>query len=188
MSHDGSKNIGSSPVNTQLPTPETDEVAPSTGTTDSQREVKTVTGSPTKGLRATAGDSRAYHLSFRALCSGASSQGMVKFSGQYCQRLAGFNRWLNDHYQKPWIVHFAKPSKNHHRNIKYLGRYLKRPALSMSRLKHYDGKEVIFSYLNHTTKAYLRFSSKVEDFIKRFWSNGINLSSSNKSSLLLRLP
>nr|WP_244886742.1 IS91 family transposase [Endozoicomonas montiporae] len=78
-----------------------------------------------------------------------------------------FNRWLDTHYKKSWIVHFAKPSKNHHRNIKYLGRYLKRPALSMSRLKHYDGKEVIFSYLNHATKQYLRFTSGVEDFIKR---------------------
>ncbi|KEQ14857.1 hypothetical protein GZ77_11345 [Endozoicomonas montiporae] len=37
----------------------------------------------------------------------------------------------------------------------------------MSRLKHYDGKEVIFSYLNHATKQYLRFTSGVEDFIKR---------------------
>lgn len=80
---------------------------------------------------------------------------------------AEFNRWLNPHYEKYWIVHFARPSKNHHRNIKYLGRYLKRPALSMSRLKHYDGKEVVFSYLNHATKQYLRFTSRIEDFIKR---------------------
>lgn len=78
-----------------------------------------------------------------------------------------FNRWLNPHYEKNWIVHFARPSKNHHRNIKYLGRYLKRPALSMSRLKHYDGKEVVFSYLNHATKQYQRFTSGIEDFIKR---------------------
>ncbi len=78
-----------------------------------------------------------------------------------------FNRWLDTHYKKPWIVHFAKPSKNHHRNIKYLGRYLKRPALSMSPLKHCDGKEVIFIYLNHATKQYLRFTSGVENFIKR---------------------
>ena len=79
----------------------------------------------------------------------------------------GFNRWLNPHYEKNWIIHFARPSKNHHRNIKYLGRYLKRPALSMSRLKHYDGKEVVFSYLNHATKQYQRFTSGIEDFIKR---------------------
>lgn len=76
----------------------------------------------------------------------------------------GFNRWLNPHYEKNWIIHFARPSKNHHRNIKYLGRYLKRPALSMSRLKHYDGKEVVFSYLNHATKQYQRFTSGIEDF------------------------
>ena len=84
-----------------------------------------------------------------------------------CSGKTEFNRWLDTHYKKPWIVHFAKPSKNHHRNIKYLGRYLKRPALSMSRLRHCDGKEVIFSYLNHTTKQYLRFTSRMEDFIKR---------------------
>ncbi len=33
----------------------------------------------------------------------------------------------------------------------YLGRYLKRPPMAMSRLKHYDGSTVIFESLNHNT-------------------------------------
>ena len=26
-----------------------------------------------------------------------------------CSNKTAFNRWLNDHYQKPWIVHFSNP-------------------------------------------------------------------------------
>ncbi|MDE1465932.1 IS91 family transposase [Spartinivicinus poritis] len=59
---------------------------------------------------------------------------------------SGFTRWLDSHYQKTWIVHFAKPNKNHKKNVSYLGRYIKRPPLAMSRLEHYDGHKVIFNY------------------------------------------
>lgn len=30
-----------------------------------------------------------------------------------CPNLTEFNQWLDEQYQKNWIVHFAKPSKNH---------------------------------------------------------------------------
>ena len=84
-----------------------------------------------------------------------------------CPTLTQFNSWLDNHYKKSWIVHFAEPSKDHERTTKYLGRYLKRPAVSMSRLKHYDGRTVTFQYLNHKTKRYKRFTCEAEDFIKR---------------------
>jgi hypothetical protein len=67
-----------------------------------------------------------------------------------CPTLADWNHWLDPHYRKAWIVHFAKPHHHPQRNVNYLGRYLKRPPLALSRLKHYDGNTVVFAYLNHT--------------------------------------
>ena len=87
---------------------------------------------------------------------------------QQCTTQEQFNQWLDQHYRKAWIVHFAKPSKNHHRNVKYLGRYIKRPPLSLSRLVHYDGKRVIFNYLNHTTDNHEQATFEAEEFIARF--------------------
>ena len=78
-----------------------------------------------------------------------------------------FNNWLDEHYQKHWIIHFAKPGNNAQKNVKYPGRYLKRPALSMSRLKHYDGKEVVFDYLDHRDQQHKSMPCETESFIKR---------------------
>ncbi|WP_206196894.1 IS91 family transposase [Zooshikella ganghwensis] len=75
--------------------------------------------------------------------------------------------WLDQHYQKPWIVHLAKASKNHQKNVNYLGRYIKRPPLALSRLAHYDGHCVIFNYLDHNTKTHRRFECTAEDFMTR---------------------
>ena len=55
-------------------------------------------------------------------------------------------------YKKYWRVHCAKPHKNPKKDIDYLGRYIKHPAIANSRLLHYDGTEVLFKYLNHRTK------------------------------------
>ena len=86
-----------------------------------------------------------------------------KFNQHY-----SFNHFLNQLYEKNWVVHCAKPSNNNKHNINYLGRYIKRPAIAESKLKHYDGHEVTFKYLNHTTKTYQSFSLSVEQFIARF--------------------
>ncbi|PEQ15301.1 transposase, partial [Piscirickettsia salmonis] len=56
-----------------------------------------------------------------------------------------YNRLLNNQYQKYWFVNFSPADENHHHNVSYLGRYLKRPALANSRLRHYDGRSVIFN-------------------------------------------
>lgn len=79
-----------------------------------------------------------------------------------------FNQLLDKLYQKTWIVHCAKPSNNHKHNVNYLGRYTKRPPIAESKLRHYDGAEVTFKYLNHTTKTYRNFTMTVENFIARF--------------------
>lgn len=79
-----------------------------------------------------------------------------------------FQTFLNNLYQKHWIVHCAKPNKNHKKNIQYLGRYVKRPAIAESKLRHYDGNTVRFAYLEHTSKSYRQFKCSAEEFIARF--------------------
>jgi hypothetical protein len=79
-----------------------------------------------------------------------------------------FNHFLDQLYQKIWIVHCSKPSKDHKHNVDYLSRYIKRPPIAESKLKHYDGNEVTFRYLDHTTKIYRNFKLTAEQFIERF--------------------
>ncbi len=79
-----------------------------------------------------------------------------------------FNNLLNFLYKKTWIVHCSKPSKDHKHNVDYLGRYIKRPAIAESKLKHYDGNEVTFKYLDHATNTYRSLKLTAEEFIGRF--------------------
>jgi len=79
-----------------------------------------------------------------------------------------FNQFLDFLYKKTWIVHCSKPSNDHKQTVAYLSRYIKRPPIAESKLKHYDGKEVIFKYLDHHTKTYRHFKLTVEQFIGRF--------------------
>jgi hypothetical protein len=65
-----------------------------------------------------------------------------------------FNHFLDEQYQKDWYIHFAKSSPDVNHTVAYLGRYLKRPAISQSRLKHYDGNHVRFEYLDHYTNTH----------------------------------
>jgi hypothetical protein len=51
--------------------------------------------------------------------------------------------------------------------VDYLGRYVKRPAIAESKLKHYDGHSVTFSYLDHNTKTYRKYQLSAEEFIGR---------------------
>lgn len=79
-----------------------------------------------------------------------------------------FDNFLDGLYKKHWIVHCSKPTTNHKKNINYLGRYIKRPPIAESKLRHYDGFEVGFNYLDHKTSTYRRFTLTVEQFIGRF--------------------
>jgi hypothetical protein len=77
------------------------------------------------------------------------------------------NQFFDQLYQKIWIVHCSKPSDNHKKNVEYLGRYVKRPAIAESKLKHYDGNSVTFSYLDHNTNTYRKYQLTPEEFIGR---------------------
>lgn len=79
-----------------------------------------------------------------------------------------FMHFLNFLYQKKWIVHCSKPSEDHKKNVDYLARYIKRPAIAESKLRHYDGQSVVFDYLDHTTNTHRQCEITAEEFIERF--------------------
>lgn len=79
-----------------------------------------------------------------------------------------FNQFLDHLYKKAWIVHCSKPTDDHKQNVNYLGRYIKRPAIAESKLKHYDGNEIAFNYLDHNTNTYRKFKLTIDEFIGRF--------------------
>jgi hypothetical protein len=79
-----------------------------------------------------------------------------------------FNDFLDFLYKKIWIVHCSKPSEDHKITIAYLGRYIKRPPIAQSKLKHYNGQYVTFTYLDHNTKKYCQLKLTPDEFIRRF--------------------
>ena len=78
-----------------------------------------------------------------------------------------FNQFLDKQYKKSCHIHCAKPSSDPIKDLTYLSRYTKKPPFANSRLKHYDGNDVIFQYLNHTTKRHNLFKCDVIHFITR---------------------
>nr|WP_050907313.1 IS91 family transposase [Vibrio harveyi] len=60
-----------------------------------------------------------------------------------------WSRFLTSQYCRRWKLHFAKKTANVTPTMTYLGRYLKRPPISASRLRHdFQGGLVTFDYLN----------------------------------------
>lgn len=79
-----------------------------------------------------------------------------------------FNHLLDELYKKCWIVHCTKPSKSYKNAVNYLGRYVKRPPIAQSKLRHYDGDTITFAYRDHTRKEHRDFQLSVDNFIGRF--------------------
>ena len=80
-----------------------------------------------------------------------------------CQRIIdhAFRKYPNGFaaYLKPEIIWSGKWL------VKYLGRYLRHPAIANSRICDYDGKTVTFWFLDHKTKAKIFVTKDVMDFI-----------------------
>ena len=74
---------------------------------------------------------------------------------------------VEEHAKKKWVVHFAPQCKNHFRNVEYLGRYLKRPPIGETRIKHYDGKMVTYAFYDHHDKEIKEQTMSAIDFIMR---------------------
>ncbi len=93
---------------------------------------------------------------------------LPKDISRICPDRFHFNQFLDQQYRRQWNVHFAETSKDHTHNIQYLGSYIKRPPISLSRLKHYDGAEVKFQYFDHYTKTKKTLLLSAFEFIARF--------------------
>ena len=87
---------------------------------------------------------------------------------QQLNPLHTFNQFLDVLYQKTWIVDCQKPTHHYKKIIRYLGSYFKRPPIAESKLKHFDGYEVTFKYLDHVTNTYRNLKLSAEAFIARF--------------------
>ncbi|SOQ16765.1 IS801, transposase [Pseudomonas syringae pv. persicae] len=60
-----------------------------------------------------------------------------------------------------WHIHLSKKTENGRKTVNYLGRYLKKPPISGSRLAHYTcGATLSFTYLDHRTQTYLSTPTK----------------------------
>ena len=82
-----------------------------------------------------------------------------------------WNRFLNTHYQRKWHVHFAKKTKHLKHTVNYIGRYIKKPPISGSKLRHYAGGDVVFDYLDHNDKTYKSLTLSQEEMLLRFLSH-----------------
>ena len=86
---------------------------------------------------------------------------------QHCTSYTTFNSWTSQFYNKTWVVHLNTQSNNMKNNVDYLGKYLKRPPIGVTRIKHYDGKTVAYEYLDHYTDTKEIMTLPVLDFIAR---------------------
>lgn len=82
-----------------------------------------------------------------------------------------WRRYLQAQYGRRWKVHFAKKTRGAWRCVKYLGRYLKRPPVSASKLRHYNGGAVVHHYYDHQTQQHRQQTLTQEEMIGRYISH-----------------
>jgi hypothetical protein len=66
-----------------------------------------------------------------------------------------------------FYVHAPKQKGNVKQQLGYIGRYIRRPAIAMHRIKMYDGEFVVFSYHDKTSGEEKVEKVTVEEFITR---------------------
>ena len=67
-----------------------------------------------------------------------------------------------------WHVYVSKKTQNGRKTVNYLGRYLKKPPISGSRLAHYTSSATLeFTYLDHRTKTYQQESLSQTEMLQR---------------------
>ncbi|UCQ29585.1 transposase (plasmid) [Edwardsiella tarda] len=82
-----------------------------------------------------------------------------------------WKRYLQAQYQRHWKVHFAKKTHGAWRSVKYLGRYLKRPPVAASQLRHYRGGSVVHQYYDHNSQQHKRQKLSQEEMLWRYVSH-----------------
>lgn len=68
---------------------------------------------------------------------------------------------------KGFYVYAPKQTGNVKEQLAYIGRYIRRPAISMKRIESYDGEYVTFRYFDKTSKQDKLETVSVEEFIAR---------------------
>lgn len=71
-------------------------------------------------------------------------------------------------YERVWLVHFDKPTKDYKHTISYIGRYTKKPPIAMSKIIDFTGTHVTYKYLNHRTKKYNQLTIPMDEFFDKF--------------------
>ncbi|MEX3557149.1 MAG: IS91 family transposase [Burkholderia sp.] len=67
-----------------------------------------------------------------------------------------------------WHVYSSKKTHSHRQTVNYLGRYLKKPPISGSRLAHYTASPTLeFTYLDHKTQTYQQESLSQVEMLER---------------------
>nr|WP_267958437.1 transposase [Erwinia tracheiphila] len=64
-----------------------------------------------------------------------------------------------------------KKTRGAGRSVKYLGRYLKRPPVAASQLRHYRGGSVVHQYYDHNTQQHKRQKLSQEEMLWRYISH-----------------
>lgn len=64
-------------------------------------------------------------------------------------------------------MYAPKQKVNVKEQLKYIGRYIRRPAISLGRIEEYDGQFVTFKYIDKTDVKEKRETISVEEFIDR---------------------
>lgn len=82
-----------------------------------------------------------------------------------------WHHYLHAQYRRCWKVHFAKKTLGAWRSVKYLGRYLKRPPVAASQLRHYRAGAVVHQYYDHRTQQHKRQKVSQEEMLRRYVSH-----------------
>lgn len=82
-----------------------------------------------------------------------------------------WRRYLKSQYGRYWKVHFAKKTRGAWHSVKYLGRYLKRPPVSASKLRHYSGGAVVHRFYDHNAQQHRQQTLTQEEMIGRYISH-----------------
>jgi hypothetical protein len=80
-------------------------------------------------------------------------------------------QFLESQYQRRWKIHFAKKTKHARQNVNYPGRYLKRPPVAASQLRHYSGGTVVHHYYDHRTGQHKIQYLSQEEMLMRYISH-----------------
>ncbi|MCS4320823.1 hypothetical protein M2407_005197 [Serratia sp. BIGb0234] len=90
------------------------------------------------------------------------------------EHIRDYREWcqfLEVQFQRRWKIHFAKKTKHTRQNANYLGRYLKRPPMAASALRHYTGGAVVHHYYDRRMQRHGRQVLSQEEMLLRYISH-----------------